>query len=364
MSSRLQRLYVLDALRIVLAVVVAIGHAGVFPLFGSIEQSTGLLDVLARGFHTLVFGPPAVIAFFLISGLCIHYPFAVSQTPCPVFRFYARRYLRILTPVMCTVALFKFIFPSTVIIIGAGSILWASTLWSIVCEEIYYALYPILNRIFPRLGWPGILGVAFGLSIFVIWYSFPATDWQDIGIIATAAILFPIWLLGCLLAEQVASLKVTTFVGHIWLWRLGAWVTMWIALILHFHSSIHQTFSGVAVGVLYYFWLRAEIGYYKCRAPWRFLVWGGGWSYSLYLIHPIVIQLLAQYDPFIFKTRLTWIAGFILVLLCSYAFYLIIERPSHNLARKVRLTTRAAKNEEPLFESANRKPTQLMEEMN
>jgi peptidoglycan/LPS O-acetylase OafA/YrhL len=350
MNSRLQRFYVLDAIRIVLALVVAIGHAGMMPLFGSIDQPNALLALLARGLRTFAFGPPAVIAFFLISGFCIHYPFAVVKTPCPFLRFYMRRYIRILIPVICTVALFKVFFPNTVII-GTGSILWASTLWSIVCEEIYYALYPILNRGFLIFNWTIILGIAFAISILVVWYHFPATGWEDIGIVATTLTLFPVWLLGCRLAEQVGSLKIEYSTGGIWLWRFGAWVTMWAALVLHFHTNLHQTFSGVFIGVIYYFWIRAEIVYYKDRAPRRWLVWGGNWSYSLYLIHPIAIQLLLGYYSSVFQSSVGWLLGVTAILLTSYVFYLLVERPSHNLARRVTLMVSSRDRHRPAAET-------------
>jgi peptidoglycan/LPS O-acetylase OafA/YrhL len=347
MSPHFKRFYVLDALRILLALSVAMGHAGVFPFFGPVTHSGAVADIMARGFRTLVFGPPAVIAFFLISGFCIHYPFVSSKSRCPFFRFYARRYIRILTPVLGTVALFKLFFPETVII-GPNSILWASTLWSIVCEEIYYALYPFLNRLFPQLGWPIVLTASFAAAAAVIVVGFPATDWQDVGIVGTSVTLFPIWLLGCYLAEQAASLSGSYSATQIWLWRFLAWVTMWLSLVLHFHSPFHQTLTGVFVGVVFYFWLRAEIAYYRDRSPWRFLIWGGGWSYSLYLIHPIVIQVLTQHDASLFDRRVGWIAGMALVLLSAYAFYLIVERPSHNLARKLPLTTDSP-NDDPLL---------------
>jgi peptidoglycan/LPS O-acetylase OafA/YrhL len=57
----LKRYYVIDALRSVLALCVAIGH--VFPLFGPVSQQDAFWDFLANGFRTMVFGPPAVIAF-------------------------------------------------------------------------------------------------------------------------------------------------------------------------------------------------------------------------------------------------------------------------------------------------------------
>jgi peptidoglycan/LPS O-acetylase OafA/YrhL len=110
---------------------------------------------------------------------------------------------------------------------------------------------------------------------------------------------------------------------------------MWLELVLHFHSPIHQTVSGVALGVFCYFWLRAEIGYYRNRSPWPVLVWAGRWSYSLYLIHPIIIGVCLRYGLLNFHSRGDWLVGIILILAGSYLFYLAVERPSHRAARKI-----------------------------
>jgi peptidoglycan/LPS O-acetylase OafA/YrhL len=332
-NSQLRRYDVLDAIRIVLALTVTLGHAGLMPFFGAVDQPNAVLAVLARGFRTFMFGPPAVIAFFLISGFCIHYPFAASRSKCSFLPFYARRYIRILAPVVCTVVLFKVCFPETVVI-GSNSILWGSTLWSVVCEEIYYATYPFLNRIFLVFSWTLVLALAFVSAAIVIWLGFPATDWQNIGIIATTVTLFPVWLLGCHLADQVSSLKLEYSSGGIWLWRFAAWFTMWLALVLRFHTIFHQTISGVVIGVIYYFWIRAEIAYHRHRTPWRLLVWGGHWSYSLYLIHPLAVQLLNWHDSSILRSNAGWIVAMMFILSSSYGFYLLVERPSHKLARR------------------------------
>ena len=45
--------------------------------------------------------------------------------------------------------------------LGAASILWKSTLWSVLCEEIYYALYPLLLPV-----------VAVWLLAGIAWYTF------------------------------------------------------------------------------------------------------------------------------------------------------------------------------------------------
>jgi peptidoglycan/LPS O-acetylase OafA/YrhL len=67
------------------------------------------------------------------------------------------------------------------------------------------------------------------------------------------------------------------------------------------------------------------------------LVWLGRWSYSLYLVHPIALIVMRRYSPHLFETRLGWVFGFGAVLLFSYLFYLAVEKPSHALARRVRL---------------------------
>ena len=195
----------------------------------------------------------------------------------------------------------------------------------------------MLNRLGPQFGWGNIVKVAFVASIMMSWYVFAGPDWEDFGIIATAVTLFPVWLMGCYLAENVSSLNKVYSARQIWLWRVAAWGVMWLVLVLHFHSGIHQTKSGLWVGVVYYFWLGAEISYYRTRTPWKLLVWAGRWSYSLYLIHPIVIGVCLRYGMKTQKSRLDWLVVMALVLFASYAFYIIVERPSHNQARRIPL---------------------------
>ena len=332
----MKRFLVLDALRFLLALCVAIGHLNIFPLFGPIDQPDVVLNFLARGFRTVVYGPAAVIAFFVISGFCIHYPFAATKDVCPIARFYARRYIRILVPVFATVAIFKLVSPDTHIL-GRDSILWHSTLWSIVCEEIYYAFYPLLNRIARETGWARLLITSCLPAIFVCVYYFPSVEWQDIGIVATTLTLAPVWLSGCYLAENISARNQTYSTSEIWLYRLGAWTVMWLALILHAHTFFYQTVTGPLVGAAYYFWIKAEIGYYRERSPWRLLVWGGRWSYSLYLIHPIAIGACLRYGGLSAQSRGEWMLIMAVTLVASYLFYVLVERPSHMFARRIPL---------------------------
>src|SRR6201992_3926321 len=155
MKSRYE---IIDALRFILASWVAIGHLGHFPIFGKQAiGATGAIHSIDRFTHSLIWGLPAVMAFFVISGFCIHMPFK-QPGDIPILRFYLRRYIRVLAPVTVTAVLMIELFPE-MHILGRDSILWKSVLWSLVCEEIYYAVYPMLRAIRFRVGWAPIMGV-------------------------------------------------------------------------------------------------------------------------------------------------------------------------------------------------------------
>jgi peptidoglycan/LPS O-acetylase OafA/YrhL len=91
--------------------------------------------------------------------------------------------------------------------------------------------------------------------------------------------------------------------------------------------------------------------------PNRYLVAAGAWSYSLYLMH-------AQGGGLFERLHLPSLGGvpdWILVmsssLLFSYLFYVLIERPSHKLARKIRV--RGARNVSDIKRVAVTAPPEL-----
>jgi peptidoglycan/LPS O-acetylase OafA/YrhL len=334
-----QRYDVIDALRFILALWVAIGHLGHFPIFG--KQSfgaTGAIYSMDRFVHSLIYGLPAVMAFFVISGFCIHMPFK-QPGKISVLRFYLRRYFRVLAPVAVTVILMTALFPE-LHIFGNDSILWKSTLWSLVCEELYYAVYPFLRAIRFKVGWWPIMGATIATSIALSVVLRRAPEWSDIGAIPTALILFPVWISGCILAEQVEGLKALESSRTIWLWRMGAWSTMWISEFLIFHMGISKVVCMLYVGGVAYFWVRAEIAYHMDRAVSRLLVAAGAFSYSLYLVHVGVRDAVKHFLPgFDILTRSGWLFTMISMLAFAYVFYLLIEAPSHRLAKRIRLSS-------------------------
>jgi len=69
------RVHGLDSLRAVLAFAVVLSHNGLFPLSPNPGSSAGIGAIAKALYGTSVNGAAAVIAFFVISGFCIHFPY-------------------------------------------------------------------------------------------------------------------------------------------------------------------------------------------------------------------------------------------------------------------------------------------------
>jgi peptidoglycan/LPS O-acetylase OafA/YrhL len=80
-------------------------------------------------------------------------------------------------------------------------------------------------------------------------------------------------------------------------------------------------------------WLMREIAFGRTNPPLRILESAGLWSYSLYLVHEVISDLFG------FAVIRSPIAQLLvadaLTLVACYAFYLVVERPSHQVARSV-----------------------------
>lgn len=77
---------------------------------------------------------------------------------------------------------------------------------------------------------------------------------------------------------------------------------------------------------------------------WRPLVWVGTISYSLYLLHvPIggrVMNFLERFSEFGFVQLLSVPLALAISLFVAWIFFLLVEKPSHELAQKITLSTR------------------------
>jgi len=328
---------VLDALRFVLAFWVAVGHYEIIPLFGDPNSGAGLWHIFKRGWNTVVFGTPAVIVFFVISGFCIHLPFR-GAAKIDVARYYLRRYTRILIPVAGALVIYRLV-GMHLIFWGEHSVLWESPLWSLACEEIYYAMYPLLRWCRNKIGWRILLPASFALSVPIAATHPHAGNWHVFGPFGTAMMLLPVWLLGCLLADQAESLTEARPFFSIWFWRFLAWLGCWVSEMAHFKLGVSYTQTMVWFGVLAYFWVRQEIAHGKSNSPNRFLVAGGAWSYSLYLMHEQGGRLFESFHLPSLGRIPDWFLLMASSLFFSYVFYALVERPSHKLARRIKVRT-------------------------
>jgi peptidoglycan/LPS O-acetylase OafA/YrhL len=338
-ESRDRHYPILDALRFVLAFWVAVGHFGAFPLFAGIDSSTRIGYATLHAWNFTVFGVPSVIVFFVISGFCIHGPFRRGES-FSIARYYARRYTRILVPV--TFALWIYAASGMEIHwLGEHSVLWQSVLWSLACEEIYYAAYPAIAWLRGRFGWQGLIPCSFVVSVACSAPLWRENEFQAYGPFVTALILLPVWLLGCVLAEQAETLQPKFSARRIWAWRLLAWAGSCACGFLQFKAHVYWPQTMIWFGLLAFFWVREELRYSLNRAPARLLIFGGAWSYSLYLVHVPAMRFYLQLRTPNFGYSVNWLLSFGFVLAFAFLFYRAIERPSHAWARKIHVRARS-----------------------
>ena len=352
------RYSILDALRFLLAFWVTTDHFGAFPLFAGVDSTTKFGRLLVHGWNSVFWGVPAVIGFFVISGFCIHLPYQGDEK-LPVGRYYARRYIRILVPVAAAILISR-LNGDRQSIIGAHSILWNSVLWSLACEEIYYAVYPLARLLRIRFGWGILLAPTFLIGAILAFTRSDALDGSALGTVEAAVILFPIWLLGCLLAEQSDQLPALDSPWVIWRWRFLAWFGSWVCEMIHFKVGVSVPQAMLCFGILAYFWIKKEIAYSKHHQPWLWLASAGLWSYSLYLMHVPAMAVFKKLPLPSFGYILDWCFSIAFIMGLSYLLYLVVERPSHRLARRIMVIAGSETRDEkrsPTIQHADANPT-------
>ena len=326
--SESQRVWGLDALRFIAALWVVFGHTGSFPLTEGIDR-TNLIGFLINGAYGNLFAAvPAVIVFFVISGFCIHYPFRSPNT-FELRPFLVRRYVRIAIPLVVAVGLAR---PYQVNL----ALFQNSILWSLAAELIYYSLYPILRHLKERFGWMPIIIGSYVLAFCATLTHPSALDYSPFGIGLNWLIVFPCWLLGCLLAEvNFAAIDLKATPLQLWRWRLVVWALSSLCSVLRFHSPIGYPWTLNFFAIAVFFWLKTEISYSRGHKKVGLLEWAGTWSYSLYLMHMVADVAYARLSPLNLGFNLNWLQKLLFILFFSYTFYFLVEKPGHLIARNL-----------------------------
>jgi peptidoglycan/LPS O-acetylase OafA/YrhL len=328
-SARARRIRGLDSIRFISAAIVVFAHTGQPPLRAGIDTHT-LAGRLLDGFlGNLTSSAAAVIAFFVISGFCIHYAHARTNTIRSLGEYYARRYVRILIPALAALA-------------GASllhlemSLFDKSILWSVAAEIIYYSLYPLLLLARRRVGsWLPLIGLSYVASILVAATNPTSGAYPVFGLQGNWLLALPCWLLGCWLADLVTAGRTAGAERWVWPLRGAVWAVMIACSILRYHSPIGYPWTLNVFAILVMVWLAAELNHFLTREPVGWLEWAGKWSYSLYVTHKLTFILLGPLYLQGLGLIPGWTIRFALLLAGAYLFYLLVERPSHLLAYAV-----------------------------
>lgn len=326
----------------------------------------------------LAFGHFAVVVFIVLSGFCLALPIARSgRLEGGVRGFLRRRARRLLPPYYASFAL-SLLLVWTLIgrrtgthwdisvpvdwhgytgnglllgdILGGGQInhVW----WSVALEWQIYLVFPLLVACWLVFGAAaaGVLGFALAAAGWLLVTVVPAVGpFQLAGSMP--------WFLGLFTFGMLAAAIVgrgTPMARTLWEWdrwhAVAAFLAGGIVAVCAVGGRItvfaHLPWMDLAVGAATACAILASCrseGRLRRVLGWRPLVAVGGFSYSLYLIHAPLLQVLWQYElrPFGLDESQTFIllalVGLPLLVGASYLFFLAFERPFLSRAHRGRL---------------------------
>lgn len=321
----------LDSIRAICALWVVMGHIGAPPLTNGLDVSNPFAKVVAGIYGNLWNGPAAVIIFFVISGFCIHYPYALSLQIPSNQSYLARRILRIGIPLVVAVGIARILKVNF-------SLFNDSILWSLVAEVVYYVLYPGLLAARQRIkSWVPLILISVGMALAVAASQPSAGNYPSFGNGLNWILGLPCWLSGCWLGERAAREEMPRCPSprSLWMWRLSIWGLATACSILRFHSPMGYPWTLNIFAVVVVFWLAEEVSAHLSFPPPRWLEWTGTWSYSVYLFHLLALPIYKSLGVPNYGPSFNWMFMMSFVALSSYIFYGLVEYPSHILARAV-----------------------------
>jgi peptidoglycan/LPS O-acetylase OafA/YrhL len=319
----------LDSVRFILACIVMLSHTQNPFIAGFKNSGNALLRFVGIIVNHMYCGVAAVIAFFVISGFVIHYP-NKNATNIDIVPFLTKRWVRIGLPLIA-IGIFA----------SYNNIFYLLPVWSLYCELFYYTLYPLIVKF--KLQLKHILICSYVLAVCVLVLmaadSYSAIRYHTVlhmkggmWTVTVALIYFPAWLTGVQLASITTGEKAKPTARTVWTWRLLIYAISVGCLTLKGQFNIPYMYSLCLFPIPIYYWLKQEIEYFATKKASRFIEYCGSFSYTLYLCHNLLIYGITKY----FKiTTVNYIFILLVVVAASFLIALIIEKPSHYLARKL-----------------------------
>ena len=343
-----------DGMRALAALYVVLNHAWLqsWPVDSYGDHPQGLLLTLTSWLNHGVF---AVVVFIVISGFCLMMPAAKRDGTLGAEGargFFLRRARRILPPYYAALALS--------IALGAGLLAarthtlydesrpittWgvvshillvqnlhlrtlyqiSSPFWSIAVECQVYLLFPLLLLLRRRMGNAAVLGGTYMAGLMV-------SDVVDGTPYMGLSPMYPFYFALGMFAAEVIRGKRTQL--YMWIGASAAIVFLALSmksiLLKMLWAHLLVAICGMCALIVCAQWPRNPLARF---CAWRPIAWVGSFSYSLYLIHFPVQQLIWQdlVRPLGWsKVATFWVmatAGTALIVLISWGFYLVFERP-------------------------------------
>lgn len=362
----------IDGLRALAALTVYVNHAYAQSWSGiKGEFPTRFPFTLFRS--TLITGHFAVTVFIAVSGFCLALPVLKGGG---VLRggtknFFWRRAKRILPPYYAALFLCLLLI-ATIIGEPTGS-LWDVPIvidrtaivshlllvqdffrtgrinyvfWSIAVEWHIYFLFPAMMWLTRRVGLLRMTSLALLLGFSL------AIGLKDTRVHRACPHYIGVFALGVVAAyssysKEAIFEKIRSFRHHGLILALALAVTL-ACIPLTDLSSDHREYPYYDAGIAVFAFSALVLTSTKPESlfsrlcSWKPLVWLGTFSYSLYLIHAPLLQILWQYgtEPLGLDNEQTFIAlmalGLIIVTLFAYGFFWLFERPFLSSAAKAR----------------------------
>lgn len=329
-------------------------------------RAVAIILVLAShlGLGNLVPGGFGVTVFFFLSGYLITSILrdeAAKTGRVNLGEFYIRRTFRIMPPLYITMiigvmmittgflstsATIEGLFAQVIFLsnydgwFGFGSGL-PIPLWSLAVEEHFYLLFPLFISFLISRGisasgaalWcAGACGLVLAVRIATLVLS--PSDAELIYFMSHTR--FDSLLFGCILALwNNPVLDKQSWRPSFWI-LIGALAALAACLLYRdpvFRETFRYSFQGASLFVVFAYVLSWDNVATKLLATWPIL-WLGRFSYSIYLVHLIILALVDQYLP-----AMNHLESAIIVIIGSIAFaaamYISVERPSHAARRAI-----------------------------
>lgn len=325
------------------------------------------------GLYPITWGWCGVAIFFVVSGFCIHLSHARSKDP-SVISFFIRRWFRIYPPFLVALLFFVFVFPHTRLNLHShydlGQLLshllllhnldnrtWSAinvAWWSVAVEFQLYLLYPLLLLATRRLGWRGVLVITaiieFGLRLGGDIYQLTTNG-------PLPALLFNLpfyfwfsWTMGAAIADAYVKGQPLPFMrSSIWLW-LALFIAADLIKPLHeFSFTFAALVTAIAIARLLSRAQDAEQS--RSFLPRRLIDHvrlAGTCSYSIYLIHLPILEVLPQLARFVAPSAGAYpllvyvgcLASWAIILPLSWIMYRYVELPAIAMGKRIIQTQR------------------------